>query len=492
MSKRTYKDAINALNSLQSNYSSIELRKSLNKPAKDQILEIYDCIKTLNYLPKDFNKLNLIHITGTKGKGSTSAFTESILLNYLDTNPSNSSNAKINKIGLFTSPHLKTVRERIRINGSSINEPIFTKYFFEVWDKLSENSDSTLPMYFKFLTVLSFHVFMREGVDTAIYEVGVGGAYDSTNIIDSPTVTAITALGIDHTRMLGDTIDSITWNKTGIFKKDSPALAAIQLDYPESEILIKQRAEELQSSFLEFVNQDLIPKSIKLGLMGDFQYQNASLAVKIAFLHLKKLGFPESNLPSFDQTSGNLANELPQPFVKGLTDVNWPGRCQLIKDEKINWYLDGAHTIESIKVASNWFKSTHEKKRVNVLLFNQQSRENSDELLINLNSILSPEVKFDHAIFTTNITWSSGDYSPDLVSMNTSKDQVDKLTIQKKLAQTWSDLENSKLKKSRKHLFHDIETSINFIKSLSDDSDINVFVIGSLHLVGGVLVVLDK
>lgn len=79
-------------------------------------------------------------------------------------------------------------------------------------------------MYFKYLTILSFHVFLQEGVDTAIYEVGVGGTFDSTNIIEKPTVTGISALGIDHTFMLGNTIESITDNKTGIFKRGSPAL----------------------------------------------------------------------------------------------------------------------------------------------------------------------------------------------------------------------------------------------------------------------------
>lgn len=514
MSKRTYKDAINALNSLQSNYNSIELKKLNNSLPKDALInEVYDCIKRLNYKPKDFNKLNLIHITGTKGKGSTCAFTESILLNYLKKSDNSNINHTINKIGLFTSPHLKTVRERIRINGNSINEPIFTKYFFEVWDKLSEttpdsnekiasnqdnaepsnhNESVKLPMYFKFLTILSFHVFMREGVDTAIYEVGVGGTYDSTNIIDKPTVTAITALGIDHVFMLGNTIESITWNKTGIFKKGCDAIVSNQIDYPQANKLIEERAQEIGVSSLTFVNHNLVPSHVKLGLMGDFQYQNASLAIKIATLHLKKLGFPNDNLPTFND-EGYLNDDLPDQFIKGLQNVVWPGRCQLISsDPRLNWYIDGAHTIESIKVASNWFKQTMDKKRVNVLLFNQQSRENSDELLTTLFNILSPDVKFDHAVFTTNVTWSSGDYSPDLVSMNSSKEQVEKLQIQKKLAQTWSDLESSKSPKSRKHLFHDIETSVNFIKSLSDDSEINVFVVGSLHLVGGVLVVLDE
>jgi len=101
-------------------------------------------------------------------------------------------------------------------------------------------------------------------------------------------------------------------------------------------------------------------------------------------------------------------------------------------------------------------------------------------------------VKFDHAIFTTNVTWSDGKYNADLVSLNSNPELVDKLTVQKALAETWNELDHSRNVSSRKHLFHDIETSVNFIKSLSGESSlVDVFVCGSLHLVGGFLVVLD-
>ena len=123
-------------------------------------------------------------------------------------------------------------------------------------------------MYFKYLTILSFHVFLQEGVDTAIYEVGVGGTYDSTNIIDKPTVTGISALGIDHTFMLGDNIASITENKTGIFKKGVPAFVSKQLEYPETHELIEKRAKQLGVSSLEFVDTEDLP-NVKLGLSGN-------------------------------------------------------------------------------------------------------------------------------------------------------------------------------------------------------------------------------
>lgn len=502
---RTYRDAINALNTLQSNFASIEAIRKLGPNANKNelsIKEVYEFTRRMGYDPKDFNKLNIIHVTGTKGKGSTCAFTESILKQY------SSPPYPIKKIGLYTSPHLKTVRERIRINGEPISEPLFTRYFFEVWDRLSltkssetefptlQPSDKVKPMYFKYLTVLSFHIFMSEGVDTAIYEVGVGGKYDSTNIIDKPTVTGISALGIDHTFMLGDTIESITSNKVGIFKRNCPAVVAKQLDYPDMEPFIAKRASEIGVSSLQFVGPNILPKDISLGLAGDFQRQNAALAVVLATVHLRKLGVPSSELPGLD-------GSLPDRFKIGLAQTHWPGRCQVIRNkpnfENITWFVDGAHTLESIKASSGWFKQTQSNRirsnsDIKVLLFNQQGRENAPKLLECLyESAVLDHFKFDHAIFTTNVTWSDGNFNSDLLSLNHSKESVDKLIVQKELAATWGKLDEMHHEKTRKHIFPDIETSLNFIKGLAgSDSNVEVFVCGSLHLVGGFLVVLDN
>lgn len=497
---RTYRDAIAALNSLQSNFASIEALKhqqNFSPQARSElsIAEVYEYIRRLGYQPHDFNRLNVIHVTGTKGKGSTCAFTESILTQYRKA-------GTISKIGLFTSPHLKSVRERIRINGAPIAESKFVKYFYEVWDKLStttspeefptlQPSDVVKPMYFKYLTILSFHVFMSEGVDTAIYEVGVGGKYDSTNVIAQPTVAGITSLGIDHTFMLGDTIEEIAWNKAGIFKKDCPAVVCVQTQYPESLAVVKKVADEVGVSSFDVVEPSVLPSGIKLGLAGEFQKQNAAVAVRLASLHLAKLGVPSLELPE--------DSSLPEKFLAGLEDTRWDGRCQTIKNranfDHITWYIDGAHTVESIDVASVWFRESLAKKsgRTRILLFNQQSRENALVLLQTLyKNVTSPTLKFDHVIFTTNITWSDGSYNPDLVSMNTSKDQVDKLVIQKELAGTWNALDQEAGNSLRKHIFPDIETSLNFIKSLTNDgNEVEVFVCGSLHLVGGFLAVLD-
>ncbi|KAF6065283.1 bifunctional protein FolC family protein [Candida albicans] len=428
--QRTYKDAINALNSLQSNFASIEATKKLGPSVNRNELsinEVHEFTKRLGYTPTDFNKLNIIHITGRKVK----------------------------------------VRERIRINGQPINQEKFAKYFFEVWDKFTTTKsdpqewptlqpcDQVKPMYFKYLTILSFHVFLQEGVDTAIYEVGVGGTYDSTNIIDKPTVTGISALGIDHTFMLGDNIASITENKTGIFKKGVPAFVSRQSEYPETHELIEKRAKQLGVSSLEFVDTEDLP-NVKLGLSGEFQKQNAALAIRIANSHLKTIGITQ-DLPEFNNNDVKI-KKLSNKFIKGLENVDWP-----------------------------------EKPKRRALLFNQQGRENYAELLEKLFNVTygtgsEPQIKFDDVIFTTNTTWSSGQFNSELISKNTSEDAVKKLEVQNNLSEVWGKLDGGV---SKRHVFADIETAVNYLKDLGDE-DLQVFVCGSLHLVGGFLVVLDN
>lgn len=407
-----------------------------------------------------FNRLNVIHVTGTKGKGSTCAFAQSILGQY----------SQIKKVGLYTSPHLKSVRERIRINGQPIAEEKFTRYFFEVWDRLDSTKSDTetfphmdegmKPMYFKYLTLLSFHVFMEEGIDTAIYEVGVGGEYDSTNLFEQPTATGVTALGIDHTFMLGNTIEEIAWNKGGIYKKGTRALTVPQI--PAALKVLEERAQEKGEELV--VVDDSSVKGLGLGIPGSFQSGNAALAVALTTEHLNRLNIP-------------VDAALTQ---QGLKDAFWPGRCQTIKDGEITWFIDGAHTKESIDASSDWFKSVTTKRK-KVLLFNQQTRDAVD-LVTRLHH--STGVQFDDVIFTTNVTWSSGNYSVDLISMNTSKEAVDKLEVQKQLSEQWKKLQPE----STRHVVADIETSVGIVKGLGD---VDVFVCGSLHLVGGFLVVLD-
>jgi len=218
----------------------------------NSIPEMIHWLKRINYTPNDLNRLNMIHITGTNGKGSTCAFVQSILRHLLPNR----------RIGLFTSPHLKTVNERIQVDARPLDEDLFAKYFWQVWDRLDRSVDAIglLPAtntvsYFRFLTLMAWHVFLdmkvllpsgfavkRNQVETAIMEVGIGGEYDCTNVIPRPSCTGVTSLAIEHTMFLGNTLESIAWHKGGIFKPGAPALTVEQSS--SALAVLRQRAQE--------------------------------------------------------------------------------------------------------------------------------------------------------------------------------------------------------------------------------------------------------
>ena len=177
--KLSYDEAVSALNSLQTNAALLQkVRKERQKNVHLNLPQTTKYLERSGMTLEDLDKIKIIHVSGTKGKGSTCAFCESILRH------------SGLKTGFYSSPHLVSVTERIRINGEPIDQDKFTSYFWSVYDKVCKGrEDDDRPPYFKFLTILAFNIFWKEGVDVAIMEVGIGGAYDCTNIIRRPVVT---------------------------------------------------------------------------------------------------------------------------------------------------------------------------------------------------------------------------------------------------------------------------------------------------------------
>ena len=288
----------------------------------------------------------MVHVAGTKGKGSTCAFTASILSQYRTTH------GPVSKIGMFTSPPLRSARDRMRIDGSPISEALFTKYFFEVWDKLvsSGKGIEDMPSQFRFVTLLAFYTFLREKVDTAIFEVGLGGEYDCTNVVEAPTVVGITNLELDHTQILGETIEKIAWHKAGIIKRGRPA---ITVDQPPTALdVIRNRGIErgIEVKVVP-VHEEIASGAVKLGIPTKCMWRNASLAVALAAEHLKALGIDP----------GPIDRRVPGMFAKGLAKVVWPGRFQVIPNGRIEWFIDGAHTVASVAACGEWYASVADR-----------------------------------------------------------------------------------------------------------------------------------
>lgn len=426
--------------------------------------------------------------------------------------PSGQAQGGIRKVGLYTSPHLRFVRERIQINNQPLSEEAFAKYFYETWDRLEASakaaghpdpsSPETKPVYFRFLTLMAFHCYLSEGVDTAVVECGIGGEYDSTNILVKPSVTGVTSLGIDHTAMLGETIESIAWHKAGIFKPGVPAFSAPQ---PESAIqVLRERAAERKTE-LQVVSAHPALESIKLGLAADFQKTNASLAVAIASAHLRQQGLSSILSPTEADTS------LPEELRKGLEQVRLGGRCEIRHDQAHNltWHIDGGHTLESIEMAGRWFASLIQPSTSDssssptaprVLIFNQQTRDAASlakRLHGTLATALDDSRPFTHVIFCTNTTYASTGFRPDLTSINTNAADVEALSVQHGLAKTWAEVDPE----AKVDVVRTVEEAVALSRHIAGDSEVEakkggeevkVLVTGSLHLVGGVVEVLES
>uniref|UniRef100_M4CY59 Folylpolyglutamate synthase n=1 Tax=Brassica campestris TaxID=3711 RepID=M4CY59_BRACM len=493
----SYEEALAALSSL------ITKRSRADKSNKGDRFElVFDYLKILD-LEEDMLKMKVIHVAGTKGKGSTCAFTESILRSYGF------------RTGLFTSPHLIDVRERFRLDGVDISEEKFLGYFWWCYNRLKEKTTEEVPMptYFRFLALLAFKIFAAEEVDAAILEVGLGGKFDATNAVEKPVVCGISSLGYDHMEILGDTLGKIAGEKAGIFKLGVPAFTVPQPD--EAMRVLEEKASELDVS-LEVV-QPLTARQLngqKLGLDGEHQYFNARLAVSLASTWLQQIGKIE--VPSVTQLS-----ILPEKFIKGLATASLQGRAQVVPDQFIEpktsgdlvFYLDGAHSPESMEVCAKWFSdavkgdnqseslghlvngssgSSHDKLSgeencQQILLFNCMSVRDPNLLLPHLrNTCATHGVHFKKALFVPNMSvYHKVGTAADLPENDPQVDLSWQMTLQK----VWESLVNSEDNESsgKSEVFTSLPMAIKWLRDSVHESSsgtrVQVLVTGSLHLV---------
>lgn len=213
----------------------------------------------ITHLDNPQEKLKCIHVAGTNGKGSTSHMLASILqeAGY--------------KVGLYTSPHLKDFRERIKINEKDISEEFVTEFINEHKSFFESNDMS----FFEMSVGLAFDYFAKEKVDIAVIEVGMGGRLDATNII-TPLVSVITNIGLDHMQFLGNTLESIAFEKAGIIKPNIPIIIG---EYtPETKPVFLAKAKECNSEI--YFAADLVSETYPSDLIGDYQIHNKKTVIQ--------------------------------------------------------------------------------------------------------------------------------------------------------------------------------------------------------------------
>jgi folylpolyglutamate synthase len=234
----------------------------------------------------------------------------------------------------------------------AISEDHFAEYVFEVMDKLerSENLERHgMPTYFRFMTLVALHYFMSKDVRVAILEVGVGGEYDSTNIIVKPLAVGITTIHLDHQSQLGDTLPKIAWHKAGILKEEAFAFTVTQ----ENAVfeVIAQRAKAARVGVITV--QDL-PWLATDPIASKGYLQNATMASHLALAVLERLPGSEVvqqvvDLKSPDEFTSSL-------LLEGLKRSRLPARGEVHHAKEATYYFDGAHTVESVDLAVLTFR----------------------------------------------------------------------------------------------------------------------------------------
>lgn len=327
-----YRQAIDRLLSLVDHERSV--------PSGPRQKLIYDLGRTealLDHLGNPHLAVPSIHVAGTKGKGSTASLCDAAL------------HAAGYRTGLYSSPHLHCFRERIRLGGQPIVEAEFARLVEQLWPHqqwVSENAGLGPVSLFEFMTAMAFQCFAQEQVDFQTIEVGLGGRLDATNVV-RPEVCVITAIGLDHTAILGDSLAQIAGEKAGIIKPGTTVVIAPQP--PEARSVILSVCRERGATPIQ-VGDDVIWEGgtadsrgqsltvrgkldtyeLKIPLLGTFQLENAATAVA-ALEVLRQSGYPIST----------------EALAEGFARVEWPCRLEVLSRDPLV-VADGAHNVESV------------------------------------------------------------------------------------------------------------------------------------------------
>ncbi|MBB6716771.1 bifunctional folylpolyglutamate synthase/dihydrofolate synthase [Clostridium gasigenes] len=405
--------------------------------------------RLLELLGNPQNKIKLIHIAGTNGKGSTTAMISKILM------------GNGYKVGMYTSPFLEEFEERIQINRVNIPKEKLANLMDELKIAVDEVIEEGYnhPTEFEIITCLMFLYFYKENIDFGVIEVGLGGRLDSTNVI-TPIISIITSISYDHTNILGNTLTKISREKSGIIKECVPVVIFPQ----EEEVLqvIKSKCKELNAPLhiINKIDSELIEilqeekpyqkvkikgikdeYNIKLPLLGEHQILNLSLAIKaIELLEKNK--------------KVKISKEI---LEKSLEDVCWNGRLEVMKKSPLV-VLDGAHNIQGITTLKQNIEKYFKYKNI-YLILGILADKDVEEMI----KVITPMAKEVYAVTPNSIR-----------------------------AELAEDLKNEVLKYNENCIaFEKYEYALNKALEIAKEDDI-IVACGSLYMVGGMRTIIKK
>lgn len=398
----------------------------------------------LELLGNPQDKLNVIHVAGTNGKGSTCSFMTSIL------------KESGYKVGLYTSPFLETFTERIKINGENIPEEDVARIVTLIKEKIEQGD--IYPTEFEIVTAMAFYYYCEQGVDFVALEVGLGGRYDATNIIKASDVSVITSISLDHVGILGDTVAKIAYEKGGIIKENGTAIVYDQSD--EAKDVIKDICKEKNARYIEVKFDDINIKQsdiysqvydcsimgkeyedLEIKLIGDHQVNNSILAL--------------SAIDFLKETKG--LNITEEDIRKGLINTKWPGRIEKIMEKPI-FIIDGAHNEDGARSLAKAIDKNFNGKKATLLIGMLEDKD--------IDGVLEILMPYFNKVITTTPD------NPRAIDSEKLKDKISKY------------VDNIVSKPS-------IEEAVEYTLKNSSEDDI-VISAGSLYMIGTVRTLVNK
>lgn len=331
-------------------YSYEEVIYKIQNTRRFGSLTGYDVSKSmLEQLGNPQSGIPFVHVAGTNGKGSTTAFLCKIL------------EQTGKKIGMFTSPHLVTFEERIRINGVYISKEDVTRW----GNLLLETEFDVSPTMFDYCLVMATLYFKEQNCDIMVMETGIGGRYDSTNALGIPEVSIITKIGLDHMAILGNTLAEIAREKAGIIKKGCPVVMHNQ----SSEVMdvikecfsqVNEGLDENPDFFVATQADYNFVGSISRKMVGEYQLENAATAVLAARGIMQKW-----------MEQGKLAEDvsfdIKNAMKKGVAETFWKGRMEIINEEPF-FMIDGAHNSHGVLALANSLKELYPDEKFHFIM----------------------------------------------------------------------------------------------------------------------------
>ena len=380
-------------------------------------LGLENSFKLLDLLGNPQDKLKIVHVAGTNGKGSVCSFIANTL------------KEQGYKVGLYTSPYLETFTERIRLNGENIPEEDVARIVTIMKDKIEDmvKEGYTYPTEFEIETAMAFYYYCEQNADYVVLEVGLGGRYDATNVVKSPLVSVIVSLSLDHIGVLGDTLGKIAYEKAGIIKENS--IAVVYKQKEEAEEVIKDVCKEKNTKYIEANFEDMkIKKSdiysqvfdctilgermedMEISLIGEHQVNNAILALTV----IKVLR---------DERQVEISEDA---IRRGFLNTKWPGRIEKIKDNPV-FIIDGAHNEDGAKSLSKALDKHFKGKKMTLLIGMLKDKDIDGvlELLMDkFNKVITTTPDNDRAISAEELQDKIKKYVDDVIAIPNIEDAV--------------------------------------------------------------------